>query len=895
MKKLLLLAAVALLGSAMASASSGLHLNKKYLLKPVSATGVYVNLESADNATLQETGTPIHISPYGKTGTGQFFIIQNVGGGDNNRKFLAKGSNTWDTAAKASTNCGWTLSMVDTSDDGNPIVTISNGAAGDGTYLGLDATSTGSKLYYNKNATTTTTDGTITNQWELVPVDDSDYFVLYDATETASHDNRYVGTITLTQAGGSTQTLSTGVSGAKGKMYVDKTSDTDPAFTLYAGATYSGDFSGSVGWTNSYAYIDWDKDGSFDVYFSTTGAVEDMADAVSYSNLFGNNSVGGSGGNAHNLPAFTIPSDVTPGTYRMRFKSDWSNLDPAGNPGDVNAASNEFKVNGGFIIDVNVEIKSGVTVTYNLTMPDGTTSWTKTVAGVTPSTDASTLATSTFAGLGLDNISVTSASETSTDMSITDSNKTFAVTGDWKAWYGKVGRLRSRNGGRCTPNGSDYITMDYWKYNGTNIVSNANTDNTEFDQSRFFILNPEIDTNGDFCVSVQNVLAGNGKYFNQTASSTAGTFTTTKQLYKVCSTPALTDSDNNSYFGIALNVSGNAYVQDCGAAGKISAWAHDNAQNDNGSHIAFHALTDDDFTNATTWTVGEVTCTFVDANKTAAKTSRSFADFITLFTPSSDEDDQINGASYAATYNNLIALVAGLKDRNVSFDSDAESAWNTLVGTTELTTATKATLAAAQAAYTTLLKKATGHYKIANNNAGTNTDKYLGVNDAYTQVKKTADTETRTTIFTLDPAEDGSGFYLKNEYTQKYLYHPINDNKESALNATKAEATVYQLDLASTTDGVGVGFKAVSNISNENANRLYLHTNFGTWCVAGATRWSYGEGVKGSQWVLSAIDESEALKAHIEGMTLPTANENVGTGVGKYLSLIHISEPTRPY
>ena len=301
----------------------------------------------------------------------------------------------------------------------------------------------------------------------------------------------------------------------------------------------------------------------------------------------------------------------------------------------VKAASQTFMdLRFGFdnIADGITAFKSVVmpTVTYHVTMPDGTTQWNKQIAEVDLNSNALTVATNYFAGLGLTVTGVTSASETTTDMTISAGNLEFTVTGNWIDWYGKVGRLRSRNGGTCS-DGTTNRTMDYWKYEGTNIISNANENNDEFHYTRLFILNPEIDTDGDFCVSIQSVYGGAGYYFNQTASTTPGTFETDKQLFKVCSTPALTDSDNNSYFGIALNVSGNAYVQDCGGKGYISAWNHANAQNDAGSHLAFHALTESDWEN-TTWTYGKYTCTFDSTKKSTAQTSPTLDNMIALFT-----------------------------------------------------------------------------------------------------------------------------------------------------------------------------------------------------------------------------------------------------------------------
>jgi hypothetical protein len=57
------------------------------------------------------------------------------------------------------------------------------------------------------------------------------------------------------------------------------------------------------------------------------------------------------------LPAFTAPGQA--GTYRLRFKQDWCNIDPQG---DADGKYGDFKQNGGQIIDLylNVTEATGV-------------------------------------------------------------------------------------------------------------------------------------------------------------------------------------------------------------------------------------------------------------------------------------------------------------------------------------------------------------------------------------------------------------------------------------------------------------------------------------------------------------------------------------------------------
>ena len=47
------------------------------------------------------------------------------------------------------------------------------------------------------------------------------------------------------------------------------------------------------------------------------------------------------------MPAITAPAEA--GTYRLRFKQDWCNIDPQG---DADGKFGDFKHNGGQIIDL---------------------------------------------------------------------------------------------------------------------------------------------------------------------------------------------------------------------------------------------------------------------------------------------------------------------------------------------------------------------------------------------------------------------------------------------------------------------------------------------------------------------------------------------------------------
>ena len=143
------------------------------------------------------------------------------------------------------------------------------------------------------------------------------------------------------------------------QCYVDKSG----TVTMKAGAGETVTLSVGVKgeWMNAFVYIDTDKNGF------TAGIADDRytptGDLVSYSfynndsssDESGWNSAGtvitGNGRSTVNLPSFNVPQEL--GTYRMRVKLDWCNIDPNG---DNDGKFGDFQANGGHIIDVTLEV-----------------------------------------------------------------------------------------------------------------------------------------------------------------------------------------------------------------------------------------------------------------------------------------------------------------------------------------------------------------------------------------------------------------------------------------------------------------------------------------------------------------------------------------------------------
>lgn len=116
-------------------------------------------------------------------------------------------------------------------------------------------------------------------------------------------------------------------------------------------------------WMNTYLYIDRDNNGIFEAAVAPDGSACGGSDLIAYSNYKTFNSVGvkTENGNVVPLPAFYIPENLEPGTYRARFKLDWDNIDPAG--------SDNIVSDGGAIVDFSLTVANEVHLTALRQMP----------------------------------------------------------------------------------------------------------------------------------------------------------------------------------------------------------------------------------------------------------------------------------------------------------------------------------------------------------------------------------------------------------------------------------------------------------------------------------------------------------------------------------------------
>lgn len=175
----------------------------------------------------------------------------------------------------------------------------------------------------------------------------SAYPVNFDENEAATNTGRYTNAILLSSSSG-TQQIDVNQKTEK-RLYIKRLDD---CLRAKIGETVSVGFNWKGTWMCGYAYIDFGKDGKYDVDYDDNG-VNAMKDLMTYSMYKNKDSKGAtvSGEPSINPPSFAIPTDAKPGIYRMRYKVDWDSVDPGGN-----ISNNGIKKNGGVIVDTRINV-----------------------------------------------------------------------------------------------------------------------------------------------------------------------------------------------------------------------------------------------------------------------------------------------------------------------------------------------------------------------------------------------------------------------------------------------------------------------------------------------------------------------------------------------------------
>lgn len=175
------------------------------------------------------------------------------------------------------------------------------------------------------------------------------YPTSYDKTTKKVQDRRYTSGVNFKSSDGQ-QSLSTNQQSDK-LIFQDLLASslkTKAGDEITTSVNYQG------GWMNAYVYLDRDNNGKFDYTLNEQGTPAEKSDIMSFSNYQGKNSKGEATGqgNTTSLPNFTIPADLEPGFYRLRYKVDWDCIDPAGNTSNENPITQ----NSGAIIDTRLNV-----------------------------------------------------------------------------------------------------------------------------------------------------------------------------------------------------------------------------------------------------------------------------------------------------------------------------------------------------------------------------------------------------------------------------------------------------------------------------------------------------------------------------------------------------------
>lgn len=123
-------------------------------------------------------------------------------------------------------------------------------------------------------------------------------------------------------------------------------------------------------------------------------------------------------------------------------------------------------------------------------------------------------------------------------------------------------------------------------------------------------------------------------------------------------------------------------------------------------------------------------------------------------------------------------------------------------------------------------------------------EQYLGINGT----ALSANAEEGKEIFTLKPAENGAGFYLYNEYANKYVTFPATLSSEPS--------SVYILDMYSDLKNITFGVRTA-----DGAGNIYISKNASNNNIVASAK------TDGAQWILTAQNAQNASTQRLTGAT----------------------------
>lgn len=159
--------------------------------------------------------------------------------------------------------------------------------------------------------------------------------------------NRYYQTVTLRGDESGNHSVDLDMkSNSQHYAYSDKTST---VWVVEPGETLTPENTPAQSWMHGYVYLDEDNNG-FTAGVNGKDPTGDLLSYSFYNNYSYNGATGVATGTSDNTktyaPPFKAPEKM--GLYRLRFKTDWNSIDPAGDS-DLNS-------NGGYILDVTLSV-----------------------------------------------------------------------------------------------------------------------------------------------------------------------------------------------------------------------------------------------------------------------------------------------------------------------------------------------------------------------------------------------------------------------------------------------------------------------------------------------------------------------------------------------------------
>ncbi len=150
-------------------------------------------------------------------------------------------------------------------------------------------------------------------------------------------------------------------------LYYDRTAS---VLKTTAGATINVTPEGADNWIQQYIFIDFGQDGQFDYDANSITPKLDVVSHTGYKAGGAQPSVNSNGetvdmgcgshpNRIYSLPAFTLPEDMAPGRYRLRYAMNWSSYNPC-----------EKNADGACFIDMTIEIQPAETYTVTINHND---------------------------------------------------------------------------------------------------------------------------------------------------------------------------------------------------------------------------------------------------------------------------------------------------------------------------------------------------------------------------------------------------------------------------------------------------------------------------------------------------------------------------------------------